>query len=151
MDTPQPPVPPVPPTPATPPAPPVAPTPPQAATPTQAGPAIPAVITYDDFAKIELRVGTVVEAVAMEKSKKLLKLQVDLGNGQRRQVLAGIKEHYTPEQMLNRQVIVVANLAPRAMMGEMSHGMVLAATDAVTGKVIVMGPSEPVAPGSGVK
>jgi methionyl-tRNA synthetase len=132
---------------------PQAPVPPQGAASNQpaATPAVPTVITYDDFAKVELRVGTVVEAVAMEKSKKLLKLQVDLGNGQRRQVLAGIKEHYTPEQMLNRQIILVANLAPRAMMGETSHGMLLAATDAVTGKVIVMGPYEPVAPGSGVK
>jgi methionyl-tRNA synthetase len=66
-------------------------------------------------------------------------------------VLAGIKEYYTPEQLVGKQIILVANLAPRAMMGEMSHGMLLAATDAATGKVIIMAPSEPVAPGSGVK
>lgn len=111
----------------------------------------PAIITYDDFAKVQLRVATILEAAAMEKSKKLLKLQVDLGNGERRQVLAGIKEHYAPEAVVGKQIILVANLAPRPMMGETSHGMLLAATDAVTGKVILMAPSEPVAPGSGVK
>jgi len=109
-------------------------------------------ITYDDFAKLALRVGTVVEASAIEKSKKLLKLQVDLGNGERRQILAGIKEHYAPEQMVGRQIIVIANLAPREVMkGETSYGMLLAATDTATGKVILMGPTDGVAPGSIVK
>src|SRR3954469_24003722 len=100
-----------------------------------AAPAIPT-ITYDDFVKLALRVGTVLEASAIEKSKKLLKLQVDLGNGERRQILAGIKEHYSPEQMVGRQIIVIANLAPREVMkGETSSGMLLAATDNATGKV----------------
>ena len=113
-------------------------------------PQAPATITYDDFAKVQLRIATIVEATVMEKSKRLLKLQVDLG-GERRQVLAGIKENYTPEQLVGKQVIVVSNLAPRPMMGEVSHGMLLAATDAVTGKIILMAPSEPVTPGSVVK
>lgn len=111
----------------------------------------PATITYDDFAKIDFRVGTIRQAVALEKSKKLLKLQVELANNELRQVLAGIKEHYTPEQLIGKQVILVANLAPRPMMGEVSHGMVLAATDSVTGRVTIMNPSEPVTPGSIVK
>src|SRR5262245_29661046 len=76
-----------------------------------APPQQPTTITYDDFAKIALRVATVVEAQAIEKSKKLIKMQVDLGNGERRQILAGIKEHYAPEQLIGRQIIVVANLA----------------------------------------
>lgn len=113
---------------------------------------MPATITYDDFVKLALRVGTIIEAGVIEKSKKLLKLQVDLGNGERRQVLAGIKEHYAPEQLIGKQAIIVANLAPREVMkGEISYGMVLAATDAATGKVIIMSPSEPTAPGSIVK
>jgi methionine--tRNA ligase beta chain len=116
-----------------------------------AAPAIPT-ITYDDFVKLALRVGTVIEASAIEKSKKLLKLQVDLGNGERRQVLAGIKEYYSPEQLVGRQIIVVANLAPREVMkGEISYGMLLAATDAASGRVIIMSPSDPTAPGSIVK
>jgi methionyl-tRNA synthetase len=110
-----------------------------------------ATIQYDDFAKVDLRVATVVEARELPKSKKLLALQVELANGERRQILAGIKEHYTAEQMVGKQIIVVANLAPREVIkGETSYGMLLAAHDAATGKVIVMGPSEAVSAGSKV-
>src|SRR4051812_8512598 len=108
-----------------------------------------ATINYDDFAKVQLRVGTVLEAKPAPKGDRLLVLQVDLG-GERRQVLAGIRQHVTPEQMVGRQIVVVANLAPRTMMGLTSQGMLLAATDATTNKVIVIAPSEAVAPGSKV-
>jgi methionyl-tRNA synthetase len=107
-------------------------------------------INYDDFAKLELRVGTVLECKAIEKSKKLLVLQLEMANGERRQICSGIRQWYTPEQLIGKQVIVVANLAPREMFGLMSHGMLLAAHDAGTDKVVVMGPSEPVAAGSKV-
>ena len=122
------------------------------ATPPPATPTEPtaATIQYDDFARVDLRVATVLEAREMPKSKKLLVLQVELAGGERRQVLAGIKEHYSAEQMVGRQIIVVANLAPREMMGQTSHGMLLAAHDADTGKVIVMGPSEKVSAGAKV-
>jgi methionyl-tRNA synthetase len=110
----------------------------------------PATITYDDFAKLSLRVATILEAQPIEKSKKLIKMQIDLGD-EKRQILAGIKERYAAEQLVGRQIIVVANLAPREVIkGETSYGMLLAAHDAATGKVIVIGPSEPVAPGSKV-
>ncbi|CAN5551538.1 hypothetical protein BH09PLA1_BH09PLA1_23040 [soil metagenome] len=106
-------------------------------------------ITYDDFAKLALRVATIVEVQPIEKSKKLIRLQIDLGNNERRQILAGIKEHYTPEQLVGRQIVVIANLAPREVMkGETSYGMLLAAHDAATGKVILIAPSEVVGPGS---
>ena len=96
----------------------------------------PATITYDDFAKLALRAATIVEAASIEKSKKLIRLQIDLGNNERRQILAGIKEHYTPEQLVGRQIVVIANLAPREVIkGETSYGMLLAAHDAATGKV----------------
>jgi len=111
----------------------------------------PATIQYDDFAKIQLRVATVLKAEAVERSKKLLRLQLDLGTEQR-QILAGIKEHYAPDELVGRQIVVVANLAPREVIkGEVSNGMLLAATDAATGKVIVLGPSAPVGPGSGIR
>src|SRR4051812_25613400 len=120
------------------------------ATPVESGAAgAAATITYDDFAKVQLRVGTVLEAKPAPKGDRLLVLQVDLG-GERRQVLAGIRQHVTPEQMVGRQIVVVANLAPRTMMGLTSQGMLLAATDATTNKVIVIAPSEAVAPGSKV-
>ena len=117
----------------------------------QADAATTATIQYDDFAKLDLRVATVVAAEALPKSKKLLKLQLELANGERRQILAGIKEHYAAEAMIGKQIIVVANLAPREVIkGETSYGMLLAAHDAATGKVIVMGPTEPVSAGAKV-
>src|SRR5437016_3277635 len=101
-------------------------------------------ITYDDFARIQLRVATIIEALTIEKSKKLMRLQIDLGD-EKRQILAGIKEHYTAEQLVGKQIVVVTNLAPREVIkGEVSNGMLLAASDAATRKVIVLSPSEPV-------
>lgn len=119
------------------------------ATPPGATTASPAPIVYDDFAKVELRVGTVLEARPAPKGDKLLVLQVDLGT-EKRQILAGIRQHVTPDEMIGRQIIVVANLAPRTMMGLQSQGMLLAATDPATGKVVIASPSQPVAPGSRV-
>jgi len=99
---------------------------PKSATP-EAAPGGP--ITYDDFAKIELRVGKVLEAVAVPKKDKLLHLQVDLGEGKPRSIVAGIAQAYKPEQLVGKQVIVVANLAPRKLAGLVSEGMILAAGD----------------------
>ena len=107
------------------------------------------VIQYDDFAKLELRVATVLECKAHPNADKLLVLQIDLGT-ERRQICAGLRQHYAPEQLVGRQIVVVANLAPRQMRGEVSQGMLLAATDANTGKVIFVSPSENTASGSKV-
>ncbi|HSH95837.1 MAG TPA: methionine--tRNA ligase subunit beta [Roseimicrobium sp.] len=111
--------------------------------------ALPPTITIDDFVKVELRVATVLEAAPAPKGDKLLVLKVDLGTEQRT-ILAGIRQHYSPEQMVGKQIIVVANLAPRKMMGLESQGMLLAAHDPATGKVIVLSPSEAVSAGSKV-
>ena len=113
-------------------------------------PAAPATIQYDDFAKVELRVATVIEAVPAPKGDRLLVLQVELANGERRQILAGIRQQVPAEQLVGKQVVVVANLAPRQMMGLTSQGMLLAATDPVTGKVSVLTPTDAVAAGSKV-
>ena len=86
-------------------------------------------IEIGQFFETSLKVGLVVEAEEVPKSKKLLKLQVDLGEGKNRQVVAGIKEFYTAESLLNTQVCVVANLKPAKLMGMMSEGMLLAAKD----------------------
>jgi methionyl-tRNA synthetase len=109
----------------------------------------PTTINYDDFAKIDLRVATVLECRAHSNADKLLVLQVDLGT-EKRQICAGLRQHYQPEQLVGKQIIVVANLAPRQMRGEISNGMLLAATDPATGKVIIMSPAETVSPGSKV-
>ena len=85
-------------------------------------------IQYDDFAKLDLRMGTIVAAEELPKSKKLVRTEVDLGF-ETRQILAGIKEHFTPEELIGKRVAVVANLAPRKMMGLESQGMILMAED----------------------
>ena len=82
-------------------------------------------ITIDDFMNVELRVGTVVAAEKMKKADKLLKIQVDLGYEQR-QVVSGIASYYTPEELVGQKVIVVANLKPVKLRGELSQGMILA-------------------------
>ncbi len=86
-------------------------------------------ITIDRFFQVSLKVGTVIEAEEVPKSKKLLKLQVDLGEDKPRQIVAGIKEWYSPDDLLNTQVCVVANLKPAKLMGMLSEGMILAAKD----------------------
>ena len=106
-------------------------------------------IKYDDFAKLDLRIATVLECKPHVNADKLLVLQIDLG-GEKRQICAGLRQHYAPEQLVGKQIIVVANLEPRAMRGEISQGMLLAATDVATNKVIVLTPSEAAAAGSKV-
>src|SRR5687767_15808561 len=107
-------------------------------------------INYDDFAKLDLRVATVVECKPHANADKLLVLQIDLGNGERRQICAGLRNHYQPEQLIGKQIVVVANLAPRQMRGETSQGMLLAATDPATNRVIVVQPGEAGAAGAKV-
>jgi tRNA-binding protein len=108
-------------------------------------------IVYDDFAKVELKVGTVVEARVHANADKLLVLKVNIGEPEPRQICAGIRAFYEPETLLGKQAIIVTNLEPRMLRGEESNGMLLAATDPVTGKVVVMQPAEAVAVGSVVK
>lgn len=117
-----------------------------ASAPTPAG---VATIQFDDFAKVDLRVATVLKAEPHPNADKLLLLQVDLGTEQR-QIVAGIRAFYAPEQLVGKQVIVVANLAPRAMRGFDSQGMLLAASTADRSAVIVLTPEKPIAPGSKV-
>ena len=87
-------------------------------------------IKIDEFGRIELRVGTVLSAAAMPKAKKLLQLSVDLGEPAPRSIVAGIAETYAPDQIVGKQVIVVANLEPATIRGVSSQGMILAAGDA---------------------
>jgi len=98
-------------------------------------------INIEDFAKIELKIGTVLEAEEVEGSEKLIKLKVDLGEEKPRQILAGVKQWYSPEDLKGKQVVVVANLEPRIMMGLESQGMMLAA-DGENGPVFLTAPKE---------
>lgn len=88
-----------------------------------------AIIEFDDFAKVELKTGTILNAEKVEKADKLLKLEVDLGT-EKRVIVSGIALHYQPEQVIGQQVVVVTNLAPRKMRGIESNGMILMAEDA---------------------
>jgi methionyl-tRNA synthetase len=105
-------------------------------------------IVFDDFAKLDIRVGKVLSAERMEKSDKLLKLKVDTGIDQRT-ILSGIAKHYSPEEMVGKQITLIANLAPRKMMGIESQGMILMAEDQ-DGKLKLLQPTDIVAPGSTV-
>jgi methionyl-tRNA synthetase len=111
-------------------------------------PALKEQIQYDDFAKLDLRVGTIVTAEKVQKADKLLKLQVDLGL-ETRTIVSGIAEHFKPEEITGKQVVVVANLAPRKMRGIESNGMILMAEDK-TGKLHFVNPVDAIDNGSSV-
>lgn len=106
-------------------------------------------IVFDDFAKLDLRIGTITAAEKVEKADKLLKLQVDLGF-ETRTIVSGIAQYFVPENLVNKQVIVVANLAPRKMRGIESQGMILTAEQA-NGTLILVTPEAAVVNGSTVR
>jgi methionyl-tRNA synthetase len=91
-------------------------------------------ISIEDFAKIQMRVGQVLEAEKIENSRKLVKLKVDIGT-EVRQVVAGIAEAYEPESLINKKVVIVANLKPARLMGVESNGMIVAAS--IDGKPVL--------------
>lgn len=110
-------------------------------------------ITFEDFVKVDLRVATIIEAEPHPNADKLLCLQVDDGSGTPRQVCAGIKAYYSPEDLVGKQVVIVANLAPRTIRGEESRGMIIAASDAPKDgegerNVVVLTPMSPIDAGS---
>ncbi len=104
-------------------------------------------ITFEEFKKIELRVAKILEAQRVEGSDKLLKLSIDIGE-EKRQIIAGIGKKYEPQDLTGREIIIVANLEPRVLMGFESQGMLLAANDA--GPVLLM-PEKEVPPGSTIQ
>ncbi|MBI1755343.1 methionine--tRNA ligase subunit beta [Candidatus Azambacteria bacterium] len=113
-------------------------------------------IQYDDFKKVELRAVKVTSAERVEGSEKLLRIQVDLGTDPSassgrvaRQIVAGIGKRYAPEDVVGKQIIIVANLEPRSLMGIESQGMLLAA-DSADGPVVLV-PDKEVLPGAAIK
>ena len=109
-------------------------------------------IAFEDFAKLDLRVAKIVEAEPHPNADRLLRLQLDDGSGEPRQICAGIKGHYEPDELVGRHIVIVANLAPRKIRGEESRGMLLAASDAAKGEeersVVLMTPMGEIAPGA---
>jgi methionyl-tRNA synthetase len=108
-----------------------------------------ATLTIDDFKQVDLRVGTILTASLHPRADRLLVLEVDLGE-ERRQLVAGIRAHYAPEDLVGTQVVVVANLAPATLRGVESQGMVLAATD-TEGRLTLIAPRQPISPGAKVR
>ncbi len=123
-------------------------------TPAPTGPTGPAdaepQIAIDDFIKVELRVAQILVAERIPKADKLLRLEVDLGY-EKRQILSGIAQWYTPEELIGRRIAIVANLAPRKMRGLESHGMLLAASAGHDDKPILASFSDEIALGSRVR
>jgi len=134
---------------------------PTPATPATTPPAAPAAgpeskptITFDEFAKVDLRVAKVLACEPHPNADKLFKLQLDDGSGTPRQICAGIRQAYTPEELVGKSIVIVANLAPRMLRGEESRGMLLAASnapkDAAGGdrKVVILTTLSEMPPGS---
>lgn len=110
-------------------------------------------IAFDDFLKIDLRVATIIACEHHPNADKLLKIRLDDGAADGRQVCAGIRGYYQPEDLIGKQVVIVANLEPRTIRGEISDGMILAASNVRDGSerdVIVLQPQRATAPGSTV-
>ena len=129
---------------------------PSPAAPAPAAPASPPAATgkptipYDDFAKLDLRVGKVLEVKNHPNADKLYVLTVDLGDGGVRQIIAGLRAYTAPEALLAKDVVIVANLEPRKMRGLESQGMLLAASypEGADRKVVILTTDLPVPPGS---
>lgn len=113
-------------------------------------------ITFDEFAKVDLRIARILQAENHPSADRLFKLQVDDGSGTPRQICAGIRGHYTAEQLVGKTIVIVANLAPRVIRGEESRGMLLAASDApkdpanpsADRRVVLLTPTSDIPPGS---
>jgi len=105
-------------------------------------------ISYDDFSKLELRVATVLSAREHPNADKLLLLQIDAGEGQR-QIVAGIRGHYQPDELVGRQIVVLVNLEEAMLRGEESQGMLLAAGDG--DDVVLLQPDRECTPGAAIK
>ena len=102
-------------------------------------------VSFEDFKKLDLRVAKIIEAEKVEGSGKLLKLKIDLGE-ETRQLIAGIAKFYQPENLIGREIIVIANLEPKMLMGLESQGMLLAANDGE--QIILLKPDKEISPGA---
>jgi len=105
-------------------------------------------INFEEFQKINLRVARIISTEEVKKSKKLLKLEIDIGD-EKRQIIAGIANFYQPEDLIGREIVVLVNLEPRTLMGIESQGMLLAASD--EGRPVLLRPDEDVPPGTKIR
>jgi methionyl-tRNA synthetase len=108
-------------------------------------------IDIETFAKIKFRVATIEKVEAVPKSKKLYQIQLDVGELGKRQIVSGIALHYTPEQLVGRQIVIVANLKPAKLMGVESRGMLLAASTEGDEVLALLSPDKPISAGARVR
>ena len=106
-------------------------------------------IVYDDFARLDLRVATVLACEPHPNADRLLKLQLDVGPLGQRQICAGLRGFQEPDDLVGKQIVIVANLEPRKLRGEESNGMLLAASDGDA--VVLLRPDRECEPGAGIK
>jgi methionyl-tRNA synthetase len=123
---------------------------PAAPAPTPA-PEISDEIDIETFAKAKFRVATIEKVEQVPKSKKLYQIQLDVGELGKRQIVSGIALHYTPEQLVGKQIVIVANLKPAKLMGVESHGMLLAASTESDDVLAVLTPDKPIVAGARVR
>jgi methionyl-tRNA synthetase len=105
-------------------------------------------VSFAEFEKMDIRIGTILEAAPVPKTKKLLKFRIDVGTDVR-EIVSGIAEHFTPEELVGRQATVLANLEPREIKGVVSHGMILM-TERADGKYLLVAPTEKIPNGKTV-
>ena len=108
------------------------------------------IITYDDFAKLQLKTGKVLECVKAENAEKLYILQVDLGEGKPRQIVSSLVDYYTAESLVGKEIIVLANLKPAKMRGHISEGMLLCAESEDSSICVLLKPETPVPAGTSI-
>jgi methionyl-tRNA synthetase len=121
----------------------------QPAAPTEVAPSDE--IDIETFAKIKFRVATIEKVEQVPESKKLYQIQLDVGELGKRQIVSGIAQHYTPEQLVGRQIVIVANLKPAKLMGVESRGMLLAASTDDDAVLAVLSPDKPIVAGARVR
>ena len=109
----------------------------------------PDVVPFEDFYKLDLRIARIIEVIEHPNADRLFLLKIELG-GEQRQLCAGLRGHYTAEQLVGKSIVVVANLAPRKVRGELSQGMLLAASNEDQSQVILLTTEADIAPGSSV-
>jgi len=106
-------------------------------------------ISYEEFKKLDIRMGKILKAEKIENADKLLRLEIDLGNNETRQIVAGIAEFYEPENLLGKEIPILVNLEARILRGVESQGMLLAADN--QGEPVLLSPDKEITPGSIVK
>lgn len=120
-------------------------------TATATAPVADELIDIDLFARVKLRTATILKVELVPKSKKLYQIQVDVGELGQRQIVSGIAPYYTPEQLVGKQIVIVANLKPAKLMGVESNGMLLAASTDSDGTLALLTPERPIISGARVR